>query len=76
MLLLVDRCIAQEMIDWEAASGCFYWTLNRRKFLALLPENARNEIPDKGNSVIYFGDGHALSVEAEVCTAVSLEMLE
>ncbi|CAN0477048.1 unnamed protein product, partial [Ascophyllum nodosum] len=55
----------RKMIDWEAASGCFYWTLNRRKFLALLPENARNEIPDKGNSVIYFGDGHALSVEAE-----------
>ena len=75
VVLLVDLCIAQKMIDWEAASGCFS-KLDRRTFLALLPGNARNEIPDKGNSVIYFGDGHALSVEAEVCTAVSLEMPE
>lgn len=53
------------MIDWQAAQGC-YSELDRRKFLSLLPAHLRNSMPDKGDEVLYYGDGHVLSMEAEV----------
>ncbi|CAM9747881.1 unnamed protein product, partial [Hapterophycus canaliculatus] len=44
--------------------GC-YSELDRRSFLSLLPAHARNSMPDAGDNVIYYGDGHAVSIEAE-----------
>ena len=40
--------------------------MDRRDFIGLLPAHSRNAIPDKGDSVVYYGDGHAISVDAEV----------
>lgn len=54
------------MIDWHAAHGC-YSDLERRGFLSLLPPHARNSMPDVGDAVLYFGDGHLSSVQTEVC---------
>ncbi|CAM9500221.1 unnamed protein product [Scytosiphon promiscuus] len=54
----------RDVIDWQAAQGC-YSELDRRSFLSLLPAHARNSMPDAGDSVIYYGDGHAVSVAAE-----------
>lgn len=58
----------QDVVDWAAAQGC-YSELDRRSFLALLPAHARNTMPDQGDSVLYYGDGHALSIAAEVGTS-------
>lgn len=57
--------LAQDVIDWQAAHGCFS-DLDRRGFLSLLPAHARNSMPDRGDCVLYYGDGHVLSVQAEV----------
>lgn len=55
----------QDAVDWAAAQGC-YSELDRRSFLSLLPAHARNSVPEQGDAVLYYGDGHARSMEAEV----------
>lgn len=58
-------CAVQDVVDWQAAQGC-YSELDRRTFLSLLPAHARNSMPDVGDLVLYYGDGHVVSVDAEV----------
>lgn len=60
--------LAQEVIDWHAAEGCFS-DLDRREFLSLLPAHTRNSMPEEGAVVLYYGDGHQQSVTAEVSSA-------
>lgn len=61
----------QDVIDWQAAQGC-YSELDRRTFLSLLPAHARNSMPELGDVVLYYGDGHAVSVAAQVRRRLSL----
>lgn len=71
ILVLSVRTTNQDVIDWQAAQGC-YSELDRRTFLSLLPAHARNSMPDAGDDVIYYGDGHAVSVKAEVRGTVTI----
>lgn len=66
IIVSVSPCMhVQDVIDWQAAQGC-YSELDRRVFLSLLPAHARNAMPERGDNVLYYGDGHVVSVEAEV----------
>ena len=71
MLYVVSS--VQDVIDWQAAQGC-YSELDRRTFLSLLPAHARNNMPEVGDVVLYYGDGHAVSVDAEVRRRLSLRL--
>ena len=50
MLYVVSS--VQDVIDWQAAQGC-YSELDRRTFLSLLPAHARNNMPEVGDVVLY-----------------------
>ncbi|CAM9251318.1 unnamed protein product [Discosporangium mesarthrocarpum] len=62
--LLAAWSAFKEMLDWDVAMGC-YSDLGLRAYLSLLPPMARNNVPLVGEQVIYYGDGHAMSLQAE-----------
>ncbi len=60
------RTAAQLLVSWASLDGIVEWSIlqgvtqpiQREKFLSLLQSHSRNQIPNQGDIVVYFGAGH------------------
>lgn len=63
-LIFLLHVLLEEFINVEAFMD-LHIRLDRREWLKLRPKETRNYIPEVGNTVVYFGDGHALALKED-----------
>lgn len=63
-LVFLLHLLLEEFINVEAFMD-LHIRLDRREWLKLRPKETRNFIPEIGNVVVYFGDGHALALKED-----------
>ncbi|KAL4095628.1 hypothetical protein PRIC1_009001 [Phytophthora ramorum] len=63
-LVFLLHLLLEEFINVEAFMD-LHIRLDRREWLKLRPKETRNFIPESGNVVVYFGDGHALALKED-----------
>ncbi|KAE9232332.1 hypothetical protein PF004_g9945 [Phytophthora fragariae] len=63
-LVFLLHLLLEEFINVEAFMD-LHIRLDRREWLKLRPKETRNFIPEVGQVVVYFGDGHALALKED-----------